>query len=223
MMCLLTNQSLAINGEALVNQKGCPECHDLRGPAPSTIAGVLKRKAPDLFYAGSKFQERWLTNYLQKPIQLRPAGTVYLNFIKTNKKGEDEITEVPGCESKLNPEEAASATQYLMTLKDNDMATNVISEGKFSKARARKLFTKDEGCNGCHQVRLRGKQITGGVSCPDLFNAGDRLNPDWVFSFIQDPQHWDPKVWMPGRELDDAAIKLLTQYLMLQKGNREEP
>lgn len=223
LLFILSGVSSGAEVPALLSQKGCPDCHDLSGPPAATIAEVLKRKAPDLFYAGSKFRQPWLVDYLQQPIKLRPAGTVYLNHIKTNAKGRDEVTTVPDCGSRLTQEEAVTVAQYLMTLKDDSMATGVVSEGKFSKARARKAFTKDEGCNGCHQVRLRGQEITGGFSCPDLFNAGDRLNPDWVFSFIKDPQHWDPKVWMPKRNIDDAVIRLLTRYVMSQTGNREEP
>ncbi|MDK1024027.1 MAG: c-type cytochrome [Gammaproteobacteria bacterium] len=218
---ILSGVAWGADAPVLLSQKGCSNCHDLNGPPAATIAEVLKRKAPDLFYAGSKFQEQWLVDYLQHPIQLRPAGTVYLNHIKTNTKGQDEVSEVPGCESRLTQEEAVAVAQHLMTLKDANMETGVVTLGKFSKARARKVFSKDEGCNGCHRIQLRARVITGGVSCPDLFNAGDRLNPDWVFSVIKDPQYWDPKAWMPVRNLDDATVLLLTQFLMSQKEKPE--
>lgn len=207
----------AADGKAVIDAKKCGDCHKLAGPAVKTIADILKRKAPDLFYAGSKFQEGWLVGFLQKPIQLRPAGTVYLNNIKTNDKGVDEITGVAGCASKLSKDEAEAAAKYLMTLKDANMKTGVIKVGEYSKVKAKKIFGTDEGCNACHKATLRGDEPAGGLSCPTIFNAGDRLNADWVASFIKDPQYWDPKVWMPKRELDDATIELLTQFVMDQK------
>lgn len=217
-MALILNmhQAEAADGKGIVAAKKCGSCHQMAGPAVKTIAEVLKRKAPDLFYAGSKFKEEWLVGYIQNPTPLRPAGTVYSNHIKTNAKGIDEVTGVTGCASKLSADEAKAVAAYLMTLKDANMKTGVAKIGKFSKPKAKKVFGKDEGCNACHQVVLRGKNISGGLSCPTLYNAGNRLNADWVYSFIKNPQYWDPKVWMPKRELQEQNLQLLTNFIMSQ-------
>lgn len=216
-LILSYHQAEAGDGKAVVDAKKCGDCHKMAGPSAKTIADLLKRKAPDLFYAGSKFQEGWLAEFLQNPTKLRPAGTVYVNNIKTNEKGIDEVVAAPDCASKLSKDEAGDVAKYLMTLKDANMKTGVVTLGKYSSPKAKKVFGKDEGCNACHQIVLRGSEVSGGLSCPTLFNAGDRLNADWVFSFIKNPQYWDPKVWMPKREMDDATIELLTQFVMDQK------
>ena len=49
----------ALDGKAIVAER-CVSCHDVTGPAPAAFAGVLKRRPPDLFYAGSKFNRSWL-------------------------------------------------------------------------------------------------------------------------------------------------------------------
>lgn len=218
-MALVLNfhQVEAADGKGVVDAKKCGDCHKLAGPSVKTIADLLKRKAPDLFYAGSKFQEAWLVGFLQNPVQLRPAGTVYAAHIKANDKGIDEISGVTGCASKLSKEEAEAVAKYLMTLKDANLKAGIAQLGDYKKPLAKKVFGKDEGCNACHKVVLRGDEVAGGLSCPDLSDAGNRLNPDWVFSFIKDPTYWDTKVWMPKRELDDATISLLTNFLMDQK------
>ncbi len=216
-LTLSFHQVEAADGKAIVDGKKCAGCHQMAGPAVKTIAEINKRKAPDLFYAGSKFQEAWLVGFLQNPITLRPAGTVYTNHIKADDKEVDRISGVTPCASKLSADEAAAVATYLMSLKDANMKTGVAKIGKFSKPKAKKVFGKDEGCNACHKVILRGKKVKGGISCPTLNNAGDRLNPDWVYSFINDPQYWDPKVWMPKRELNDATLQLLTNFIMTQK------
>ena len=68
----------------------CASCHSLSGPAPSTFEGVLNRKAPDLFYAGSKFNRPWLVTWLQKPAVIRSAGVMFLNHV-VNEDRRDRI------------------------------------------------------------------------------------------------------------------------------------
>ncbi len=204
-LLLAVPAAFAADGAAIV--KKCGSCHKLTGPAVKTIAEVKARKAPDLFYAGSKFNKDWLVGYLQNPTVLRPAGTVYSNHIKTT-GDTDTVATPPKCESKLSAGDAAAAADYLMTLKDAKMKTGVAKVGEFSKAKAKMLIIKTEACNGCHSI-----EGNGGPSCPTWEGIGKRLNPDWVYSFVQDPQYWDPKVWMGKRELDDASMQLIVNYI----------
>jgi cytochrome c551/c552 len=209
----LANVSLAADGKAVIEQNRCASCHDMTDNAAKTIADLLNRKAPDLFYAGSKFQERFLVEFLQRPYHIRPAGTMFLNYV-TPGDGIDHIQEPPLCDSKLSAEDAQAATQYLLTLKDAGMQSGIYKPGtQFSKSSAKMIFYKSGACNACHQVD-EGGSIKGGVSAPVLYNAGARLNGDWVFNFLKDPQHWEPKAWMPKRELPDNTWLLLTNYIM---------
>lgn len=204
--------SSAEDGRAIVGEK-CASCHDLKGPAPKNIDGLLQKKAPGLFYAGSKFQEKFLVGYLQKPSKLRPAGTVYLNNVKPGKEI-DTIDEVPSCGSKLTADEAKAAAGYLMTLKDPNMKTGVYkADETFSKPLAKIAFFKSTACNACHQVEVNGK-IQGGVSGAELYDAGSRLNGDWVYSFITDPGYWEPKTGMPKAEINESTARLLTNFVM---------
>jgi len=202
----------AADGKALVDQHKCASCHKMSGPAVKTIAEVMQRKAPDLFYAGSKFNKEWLVAFIQKPIKLRPAGTVYVNHLALD--GEQDIAkDVPMCASKLSAGDAAAVADYLMTLKDANMKTGVFKAKKVKKARAKMLMLKQEACNACHQFPGKG----GGVSCPTFEGIGARLNPDWLYSFIKDPTYWDPKAWMAKREFDDAQLQLMVNYLSSMK------
>ena len=196
------------DGKAVVDGAKCGDCHKMAGPAAKTIAEVLQRKAPDLFYAGSKFKKEWLVKYIQNPTTLRPGGTVYINNVTTEGE-QDMVKNPPKCAAKLSAGDAAAAADYLMTLTDASMKAGVFKEGKIKKAKARVVMQKEEACNACHI--LGG---SGGISCPTLDGANERLNPDWVYSFIQNPQHWDPKVWMAKRDFDDATLQLMVNYLM---------
>jgi len=93
------------------------------------------------------------------------------------------------------------------------MKTGVIDpERKFSKPKALRLFRKQLPCIGCHTVQW-GKRVMGGVSGPNLADAGNRLNPDWVYARIENPQHWDPKTWMPKVEMSHKKRELLTIFI----------
>ena len=204
-LSLSSSRAFAADGAGLA--KECGKCHKMAGPAVKTLKEIEARKAPDLFYAGSKFKKDWLVKFIQNPTKIRPAGTVYLNFLV---KGEQDTVNanLPKCASKLSAGDAAAVADYLMTLKDAKMPTGVAKIGEFSKARAKMLVIKTEACNGCHQV-----EGNGGVSCPTWEGIGSRLNPDWVYAFVKSPQDFDPKIWMAKRDLDDSSLQLITNYI----------
>ena len=206
---ILQSSVWAADGKALVEQNECGSCHKMEGPAATTVAEVMKRKAPDLFYAGSKFNQDWLVKFIQSPAQIRPAGTVYTNNIKTE-GDKDTIKDPPKCAAELSADDANAVADYLMTLKDGNMETGVFKAGKFSKARVRRIVTKSEACNACHRFPKKG----GGVSCPTFEGIGSRLNPDWIYSFVKDPKYWDPKIWMAKREFDDKTLQMIVNYLV---------
>ncbi len=86
-LAIASRPAYAADGAALVKSNKCDSCHKMAGPAVKTIKELEARKAPDLFYAGSKFNKDWLVKFLQNPSIIRPAGTVYVNFLK---KGEQD-------------------------------------------------------------------------------------------------------------------------------------
>ena len=212
-----TSGVMALDDRHIVTEQ-CASCHNLTGPAPGTFKALLKRRAPDLFYAGSKFNRPWLVEWLQKPTVIRRSGVTFLNHIVTE-GGKDTIRKasVKPCAAKLSPEEAKWLADYLMTLKDAAMKTAAIDPTKkFRKAKARRMFTKQFPCVACHMARF-GKRTKGGISGPDLREAGKRLNPDWVYARIENPQYWDPKTWMPNFALSHKKREILTLFVSSMK------
>jgi mono/diheme cytochrome c family protein len=210
-------QAGALDGKAIV-QSQCVSCHDIAGPAPKTFEALMKRRAPDLFYAGSKFNRPWLVKWVQNPTIIRQTGMMFLNNL-VNADGKDRIksNNVKPCPTKLKPDEAEAVADYLMTFKDAKMKTGVIDASKsFSQSRAIIMFTKQYPCIGCHTIQARGKE-TGGVSGPKLIGAGERLNPDWIYARIENPQYWDPKTWMPKIPLSDKKREMLTLFIASMK------
>ncbi|MFQ5626207.1 MAG: hypothetical protein ACE5FM_06085, partial [Methyloligellaceae bacterium] len=143
---------------------------------------------------------------------------MFLNHI-VNDDGKDILRRdsIKPCPAKLSPEQATAVTDYLMTLTDSRMKTGVVNaETKFSKSKARRLFTKQQPCVACHIAKI-GNKTRGGVSGPDLTQAGRRLNPDWVYARIENPQYWDPKTWMPKVEISHKKRELLTLFILSMK------
>jgi mono/diheme cytochrome c family protein len=218
LLCLApASPAAALDGAALAAEN-CAACHTLTGPAPATFQGVLERKAPDLFYAGSKFNRPWLVEWLQAPAIIRRSGVMFLNNI-VNEDRKDRIGEasVAPCPVRLGAGQAEAVADYLMTLKDPAMAVGVVDLGQDIKARkAFRMFTKQLPCIGCHRIKFRKKEM-GGISGPDLTTAGARLNPDWIYARIENPQYWDPKTWMPRIEMSHRKREMLTLFLASMK------
>ena len=74
---------------------------------------------------------------------------------------------------------------------------------------AKKDFRKFKGCSGCH----RDTPDFGGVTAPELYTAMNRLQPNYVASYIANSRAWDPHTLMPVRDLNDASILKLMNYL----------
>lgn len=187
-------------GEGVFNANNCGDCHYTQGPAKEkTIADQLAKKGPELWYAGSKFQQPWLEQWLQDPQPIR------------NMKYNSMTEENPGGHPKLAAGDATSVTEFLMSLTSSDVETGVIKPKKNPKGRL--IFVKKMPCSGCHQ--FPGKKFKGGNSGPSLLNAGTRLNPDWVYAYLTNIDAFKPVRMMPNFSgiLSDKDMKSVAAYV----------
>lgn len=199
----------AAQGDGLLQQQ-CAECHNLTGPAPSTLQGLWNRKGPDLFYAGNKYKAAWLEQWLQKPARIRPAGMFYADHVKSGAKRDevDESTLAP--HRALNTGDAKTAAIALMQLKANAalIKPGEYQTGIISTSTGEMLFDKFRGCLACHEIEAG----YGGVSGPEVYTAAKRLQEDFIISYLRNPQAWDPKGFMPNKHLSDADLQKLVHY-----------
>ena len=72
------------------------------------------------------------------------------------------------------------------------------------------LFVDKYNCNGCH-VYKTGE--LGGVVGPDLRRSGDRLNRDWTYQWISNPQVMKSDTKMPNLGLSEEDAKAIALYL----------
>ncbi|MBG53063.1 MAG: cytochrome C [Rhodobiaceae bacterium] len=193
----------------------CAQCHTLsESDVPDDlISHRLTREAPDLHYAGAKFNEEWLVHWLQKPTRIRPAGVFFGRHVEASENGQDVVATEGLPEHPAFGEEDARAIAAALMQKREGVAS-LIPEGAYSgkgNVRFGKMaFNKLRGCVACHE-NAPGE---GGVSGPELHSASIRLQPDFIATMIAKPQEIEPRSWMPHLQMSDRDVQNLTAYLM---------
>lgn len=202
----------AENAGAGILKSQCVSCHAIAKPESTGLDRLWERKGPDLYYAGSKFNKPWLEKWLRDPSRIRPAGELYAKHVKGGDKEDvvDETTLVP--HMKLSKADAAAAAQELMALTaPPDLVTKGAFKGeKVSMSMGGMFFGKLRGCGACHMA----KPGTGGSSGSELYTAGERLQGDYIYSYIKNPQKFDPHIWMPTLNLAEPDLQRLTGYIL---------
>jgi len=205
---------LAADGKAILERQ-CAQCHALSKPADTSLERLRTRKGPDLYYAGVKYQRQWLVEWLEQPTRTRPAGEFYFEHIRMTSEGDVVNVESLPPHPKLSAADAAAVSDALMGLKGPE---GLVKKDAFKKQAVpamigAMMFEKLRGCAACHM----DKPGSGGLSGPELYDAGLRLQPDYVYAYIADPQRFDPHIWMPALQLSEADLERLTGYLMSLK------
>jgi putative heme-binding domain-containing protein len=81
--------------------------------------------------------------------------------------------------------------------------------------RGEKLFRTKKSCFACHQL-----EDEGGLVGPDLSRAGFSYTPEWIFTWIGNPQSVKSESKMPNLGLDNKECRTITAYLASLKGER---
>jgi len=91
-------------GKKLFEAKKCATCHQVEGPArEKTIADQLVKKAPELWYAGSKFRDGFLAAWLANPRPIRPLK--YYSLTEPNASDHPVLSAAKpsGVRARVNP------------------------------------------------------------------------------------------------------------------------
>lgn len=194
---------------AVIQKKRCESCHRFSKDSPPD-----KYLAPDLFYAGNKFQRNWLMEFLQDPVVIRQAGTLIGPGYLKGPPTRDNL------HPRLTREEAGLAVEYLMSLMIDGLEKGIVDDqalSKEEKVRVKILFERNFGCTACHKaVNLAGKP-KGGISGPSLVDAGNRLNPDWIYHWLKNSGAFISKGRMPLFNLEDETAIQISKYIMTLK------
>jgi len=196
------------DGRGVFESMQCYRCH--------RIAGRGGNIAPDLTRVGEKVQPGWLFEWLKDPENYNLA------------MGDDRVVA-------LSSEEINSLGSYLLSLRgttpypprippgalllldNNDDTGDAVKRGEAlfgESGRPQFLFGKRVGkmglgCYGCHRLAGKGNDIG-----PDLSVEGDKVNKEWLFSWLKAPGFSRQPAKMGDFHLTDEDAWALTEYLM---------
>lgn len=204
---LLTLPLLLHAGGKELTQEQCAGCHALN----ATEDLRSQRTAPPLHYAGNKFREEWLVRWLQQPERLRPAGYYPPTHTRSGPDGDQIDPTALSAHPAVDGDTAQQVAGYLMTLRSRDalVEQDTYQPGTVAMRMGMMDFRKFKGCDACHQDAADH----GGISGPELYTAGQRLQPAFISSYIASPVAWDAQSMMPVMEMNDAAVHKLVHYL----------
>lgn len=201
--------AIAADGEEILHQR-CVECHALNDTGPDSLQALWKQKGPNFSYAGNKYKQEWLEQWLTSPTRIRPAGMFYGNHIKPGKERDqiDESTLVKHVA--LSRDEAKAVAAMLMTYKAKSelIEPGAYKPGTISMSMGDMLFIKFRGCSSCHRI----EENYGGVSGPEVYTVAKRLQEDYIISFLKNPQAWSPLTFMPQYHLKENDLQKFVHY-----------
>ena len=206
------DQSLGIN-EPIVEgdfmQSQCRNCHDevlrLEG-APELSRGKnlflklgchgchlaegfqsAEKVGPRLLRLGSKVNPSWLYRWVKNP------------------KGYLPKTRMPNFG--FNDKDALAVVAYLTKVSDPKYKPLLKYNGG-NPEKGQKLF-ESIGCLACHEANGKGE-----VFGPDLTRIGEKVNSNWLVSWIHNPKHYNNRSLMPSLRVEVKDASDIAAYLL---------
>jgi len=178
----------------------CSTCHKFNGESESRF----NIKAPDLMWGGSKFQRPWLLDWL--------TGKVPMLYQKSYRW---DLSQEPETHITVSQKEAEAIADYFeKDLQDSRVKNNAIDMSTFSQQEAKfgeEIFTQ-HSCIGCHQIMVDGKK-TGGPQSASFFDAGKRLNADWIYRFNSSPPDFVPHSGEFVGDVSELGLRYVTGFI----------
>lgn len=181
----------------------CAGCHKFVGEPESRF----NLKAPDLMWAGSKYQRDWLIRWL--------TGKEQPLYVKGYRW---DLAQGPTKHIAVSEEDATAIADYFEKhYKDPRVKAGAMDLSTFTAMEAefgRQIY-RQHACIGCHLVRDGGK-VLGGPQSASLVEAGRRYDLDWLYRFGVNPQDFTPH---SGEFLADASplgLRYIIGYVAIQ-------
>ncbi len=182
----LNGAEIAEKGRRLFVKHGCYACHRVRN------MDYLSPLSTPLTDIGAKIKNfSWVYQWLKNPVALRP-NALMPTF-------------------KLKPQEISHITAFLANAQREGLAWETFSPGQGNRKNGEALFT-EKGCIACHSVDYDLPGASQKV--PGLSDAGFKLQPRWIMTWLKNPSVWDPQTPMPQLTLTADECKDLSEYIL---------
>lgn len=222
----LTSDELALEqGRLRLRRHNCKGCHIIEGSGGEIATQLIQTFAlegksesearayapPTLEGEGEKVQPDWLFRFIKDPVTIRPWLRVRMPTFY------------------FSDDDAIVVENYFSKLSDQQFKYQYVEDKKMPKHEyeaADLLFSVDYfDCFSCHQKGDKKPEGSPEGWAPDLIMARERLKPEWILTWITDPQDFQPGTRMPAYYPDsypddimggdpDAQIRIMKDYLM---------
>ncbi|MBL6992155.1 MAG: c-type cytochrome [Bacteriovoracaceae bacterium] len=191
---LSPNEHLTEKANKVMNIYNCRGCHEIDGQGGE----IQKIYAKDLNFGptrlgqeGKRVRSTWLHQFLQNVYKVRPALKIRMPSFNLTNEQRNQITR--GLQAKAN----------VSTFENNSLEL-VWESGQ--KEATIELF--DElACNSCHTIGFSDIEAIA----PDLHYAYNRLRPQWILNWLQNPTEVldytvMPNFWFDGESQEDEIM-----------------
>ncbi len=181
-------EQIGINTE-LIKKYGCYSCHKI--PGYETVGDV----GPVLTEVGSKVNYSWAVNWLLDPKKYFSTARMP-KFFFTQAQAEaiaDYLFSMSG------------TTRHDVDYANTQPNAKLVEQGKTLWSQAR--------CNLCHSTGGRGGNHIK-VYAPDLSKVGSKVNKEWLFRWLKNPNAYFPGTKMPRFRFTDEEINSLVEYII---------
>ncbi len=188
-------------GRELARVNGCFGCHKVEGFEEVWKAG------PGLTHIQSKLTEDWIVRWLHNPKEFRPETNMPRIFHLEN-------TDDPQNVEKENAAIAGIAA-YLMKYSEPVALQTLPAAGDPERGRQ---LVESVGCLGCHTVGDAAVNDHG----PVLSGLGSKVTPEWLFTWLKNPQHYYAETRMPNLRLNDQEAADIASFLLQDHNEKFE-
>ncbi|HJT25604.1 MAG TPA: c-type cytochrome, partial [bacterium] len=185
-------------GRELMVTRGCVGCHKVNGLEHLTKAG------PALYRVKGKLTKDFVLKWVWSPKSFNPAARMPSFFQQSNNSDPDSLAK--------NRAELNAVVDYIYDKSEDYTPNEVAPLGSVSAGK--KLF-KEVGCLACHGI----DDVTSHHAdfAPDLSGTGSKLSANFVYTWIKNPQHFNPDTRMPSLRLSGKEAADITAYLMSKR------
>jgi mono/diheme cytochrome c family protein len=197
----LTGTPRLNQGRQLLSTMGCVHCHLISQPD----GNVFKPNddPPPLVHIAEKTSREWIYKWIKNPQDYAASATMP-NF-------------------QLSDQDAADISAFLIAQStpsaagENAKPGPATSQGAPGDAAEAATLYGSSFCASCHAVQNAAGNLVGGNLGPELTHVGNKVSPEWLRSWLNDPRQYEPGTRMSHYRFDQKQISLLSSFLMAKK------
>ena len=184
-------------GRKMLASQGCLHCHNVTQPDGTVLKPT--DDPPSLAHVAEKTTREWIFAWIKNPQAYAVTATMP-NF-------------------QLSDQDASDISAFLVSQSKPSPAAKVALKAApagVDTTQAATLYGASF-CASCHAVQNEAGNLVGGTIGPELTRAGNKLNPEWLRHWLNNPRDYDEGTPMPHYRFDEKQIAALSSFLLNKK------